>query len=302
VGWGYQPERIQARIYILLYTLFWRIPILLLIILTIFIYREIEILLIIKRTRLFYMLIFIIPFLIKLPLYFFHLWLPKAHVEAPTLGRILLAGVLLKLGGYGSMLLVCLLKINIIKTIIWLLGGLITLNILVIIIQRDQKAFIAYSSIVHITLMWLVILSITNLSIIASTYLIIFHGLVSSNLFIISGFIFKEGWSRIIFKTQNINYELNIIIICTFLLNIGIPPFLGILVEINIRIILVFILKIFIAVLCIIIIIFSIFTIFIIISLRHGKHISFYLNTTPINFIVLVLIQRIFLIYLLNIM
>lgn len=94
----------------------------------------------------------IIAFLVKMPIFFVHLWLPKAHVEAPVSGSIILAGVLLKLGGYGLLRVYILIqslaiKFNIIFYVISLVGGV--LISLVCLIQVDIKALIAYSSVAH---------------------------------------------------------------------------------------------------------------------------------------------------------
>jgi len=105
-----------------------------------------------KRYNL-YLSIMLMSFLVKFPIFFFHQWLPKAHVEAPVGGSMILAGVLLKLGGYGLIRLILFIKNEkfILLVIIFsLLGGSILR--IVCLINRDIKVIIAYSSVVHIAL------------------------------------------------------------------------------------------------------------------------------------------------------
>jgi NADH-ubiquinone oxidoreductase chain 4 len=106
----------------------------------------------------------IFAFLVKIPIFLVHLWLPKAHVEAPVSGSMILAGVLLKLGGYGLIrvfpfLLLMGLNYNFIFVSISLVGGFLIR--LVCLRQIDIKALIAYSSVAHIGIVLRGLLTIT---------------------------------------------------------------------------------------------------------------------------------------------
>jgi len=103
IGWGYQLERLKSSFYLLIYTLFASLPILIIILLLnkSILTNNFNYLITIKILFLnnFYLIMFFISFLVKFPVFFFHQWLPKAHVEAPVRGSMILAGILLKLGG-----------------------------------------------------------------------------------------------------------------------------------------------------------------------------------------------------------
>ncbi len=103
LGWGYQPERLQAGLYLLFYTLFASLPLLISLFYIINNFYSLNFLFLkdfeINSFLLYLFIVF--AFLVKIPIFLVHLWLPKAHVEAPVSGSMILAGVLLKLGGYG---------------------------------------------------------------------------------------------------------------------------------------------------------------------------------------------------------
>ncbi len=157
LGWGYQPERLQARGYLILYTVGARLPLLVRIFIIFLVNGHVSFRLKLWYAPVYYNIVFwwavrIFAFIVKTPLYFVHLWLPKAHVEAPVAGSMILAGVLLKLGGFGLIRL-CIMyqSVNVrvscffrsVATWGAVLCGLICLR------QTDMKALIAYRSVTH---------------------------------------------------------------------------------------------------------------------------------------------------------
>lgn len=142
---------------------------------------------------------FILAFLVKLPIFRVHLWLPKAHVEAPVAGSIILAGVLLKLGGYGLWRVRYYLSSVInergwVLVIIGLVGG--TLVRFICIVQVDIKSLVAYSSVVHMGL-GLGGLAVLTLRGYEGMYcLILGHGIVSSLIFFLVGVFYDRMHSR----------------------------------------------------------------------------------------------------------
>ena len=212
IGWGYQLERLKSRFILLIYTLFASLPLLMIILIININYYLINFnfLIIINflNFRNFYLLIIFLSFLVKFPIFFFHQWLPKAHVEAPVGGSMILAGVLLKLGGYGIIRLLFFLNKNLfIKIIIIfsLIGGRI-LRILCLI-NRDIKVIIAYSSVVHIALIIINLFSKNFWRINGSIIIIIRHGLCSSGIFSSANIFYERSHSRmIIMNKNNLNY------------------------------------------------------------------------------------------------
>jgi len=140
---------------------------------------------------------FFFTFAVKLPIYGLHFWLPIAHVEAPTFGSMVLAGVLLKLGGVGLVRFSIMLDIDFL--VIGFLGYLIVFSVYVTVLcglQRDFKRLVAYSSVSHIMLVPLLILRNNILSWGSLLLLLFIHGLSSSVMFILVGLVYSFSRTR----------------------------------------------------------------------------------------------------------
>nr|YP_010721206.1 NADH dehydrogenase subunit 4 [Parnassius stoliczkanus]WDS46331.1 NADH dehydrogenase subunit 4 [Parnassius stoliczkanus] len=241
IGWGYQPERIQAGMYLLFYTLFASLPMLMGIF---FIFNYLNYLTIYfmkffnMNLYLLYMSM-ILAFLVKMPMYFLHLWLPKAHVEAPVSGSMILAGIMLKLGGYGLLRILILFqgigsKMNFIWIIISLLGGLyISLNCFC---QVDMKSLIAYSSVAHMSLVIAGIMTMNYWGYLGSYIMMIGHGLCSSGMFCLVNINYERLHSRSLFMNKGMMNFMPSMSLWWFLLmssNMAAPPSLNLMGEIS---------------------------------------------------------------------
>lgn len=147
-------------------------------------------------------LAFFIAFAIKVPLFPFHTWLPDAHVEAPTVGSVILAGVLLKMGTYGIVRF-CLplfpeAAANATSWIIPLAVIGIIYGALVAMVQPDLKKLVAYSSVSHLGFVVLGLFSQSHAGIQGSVLQMVNHGLSTGALFLLVGMIYERRHSRMI--------------------------------------------------------------------------------------------------------
>jgi len=170
-----------------------------------------------------------IVFAVKLPIYGFHFWLPIAHVEAPTFGSMILAGVLLKLGGLGLIRFSSLVNFPYLcHYVLSYLLVFLVFSTLVCCFQSDFKRLVAYSSVSHMITIPFLILTSSKISFRCVILLIFFHALRSPLLFILVGAIYSIYSTRQLALLRGlalIHPLLAFIIVLAFFFTLSAPPF-----------------------------------------------------------------------------
>nr|YP_010570485.1 NADH dehydrogenase subunit 4 [Xenostrobus securis]UZG65998.1 NADH dehydrogenase subunit 4 [Xenostrobus securis] len=247
MGWGYQPERIQAVLYMVVYTVAGSMPLL-------YGLAKVYLLggslcmsgmhsLVYKSVEIFPWM-FLIAFFVKLPVFPFHIWLPKAHVEAPVAGSMILAGLLLKLGGYGIIRISSVVDFSCFSLggttglcgALW--GGVLTS--VACVRQIDLKCLVAYSSIGHMSFVLFGCASNTSLGVLGGLVVMVGHGLCSSGLFAFVNVLYSRSSSRLIALNKGLLLVSPIFSLCCFLLissNMAAPPSLNLVGEVFVYIV-----------------------------------------------------------------
>nr|YP_010035028.1 NADH dehydrogenase subunit 4 [Parazyginella tiani]QOX09872.1 NADH dehydrogenase subunit 4 [Parazyginella tiani] len=237
--WGYQPERLISGLYLFFYTLFASLPFLLIIL-----YFMLDCMTLFFDMN-FYMLdsfilhmFLIFAFLVKLPMFMVHFWLPKAHVQAPVSGSMILAGLMLKIGGYGLIRFMSLYEFSyFMNSYIWFslsISGCIMVS-LICLIQGDVKCMIAYSSVAHMSMCLIGLLSLSTWGVLGSYLMMISHGLCSSCMFCLANFSYERYQSRSFYINKGLinlmpSFSFFWFVFCAF--NMSCPPSLNFFSEI----------------------------------------------------------------------
>ena len=181
---------------------------------------------------------FFVAFAIKVPMFPFHTWLPDAHVEAPTAGSVILAGVLLKMGTYGflrfSLPILPEATLEAAGTVATLAIIAIVYAALVTLVQKDMKKLIAYSSVSHMGFVVLGIFALNPLGLQGSVLQMVNHGLSTGGLFLLVGMLYERRHTREISQFGGLAHVMPVYATLTliiFLASMGVPMLNGFIGE-----------------------------------------------------------------------
>nr|QYC94843.1 NADH dehydrogenase subunit 4 [Amblyseius tsugawai] len=236
---GGSMERFLASMYLFMYTLLGSLfLLLLLLVVSNSMSMMIEMVFMINKNSGILWMGMMLVFLIKCPIYSLHMWLPKAHVEGPVSCSMLLAGILLKLGGFGLIRLFFFMNFNEIKIVLNIILFISIIGALFISFicfrQIDLKVLVAYSSVSHMGLMLGGLMSLKLLGLMFSVGMMVAHGFCSSALFFLGNMMYERCKSRnlVLYKGLYLMFPYLMyfwLIFCIF--NMGSPPSLNFFCE-----------------------------------------------------------------------
>nr|ALO64331.1 NADH dehydrogenase subunit 4 [Andrena chrysosceles] len=208
--WGMGMMRLISSYYFMYYTLFFSLPLLIFILYLVYGCGS-SMMLILEYMNVYvnnYLYMYMcMGFLLKVPMYMFHGWLLKAHVEAPVFGSMVLASILLKLGTYGLLRFLMIFYLNSFYLSMYMLIFSVVGGIYISCLclrQIDMKVLVAYSSVVHMGLLLGGMFTLMKLGFLGSYILMISHGLCSSGLFYLVNVFYNETNSRLMFVNKGL--------------------------------------------------------------------------------------------------
>nr|BAV25165.1 NADH dehydrogenase subunit 4 [Conchocele cf. bisecta HPD1644] len=240
LGWGRQPERFEAGMYMLIYTILGSLPLLMCLVWFWSVSVNSFFLLGDSFSMSWVMMIMLsLAFCIKMPLFGFHGWLPKAHVEAPVAGSMMLAGILLKMGVYGLVMFYWFVGIKYIWgfeffMVIGGIGGVI--SGVICCYQSDMKALIAYSSVSHMCFLMVGFMSMGWLGWEGMILMSLSHGVCSPWLFFLANYLSEVMGTRSLFLLKGVLLSFPLFSMIMFVCaccNMAVPPCVAMVAELS---------------------------------------------------------------------